>query len=260
MLLHLRHLLWGALSVCALAGPSNAQLNTTVGPNPVPQGGEVRVSFSNDNPGKWGVTTQLWRVRDANGTIIKAPTGPQASILMGPSGVYTFSWDLTDNAGQPVAPGSYTLDVKSDFGAPEQSYPLDVVAEGAGLVLQGTATTQPLFGGGPARSFYLTSPSDAGMPYFVLASTDLVGTLPTCAGTFPMGLSPLLTKSLTPNYVIQSSFGFLGPDGATTAPNLPIPNSPAFVGMQFGAAAVVLDPVAPCLIRRISNAHAMTVL
>lgn len=256
----MRSLYRAALGLALLAAPAFSQLNTTVGPNPVPLGGKLVTTFSNDNPGKFGVTTSLWRVKDASGTIIYVPSAPQVAILMGPGGLYSFEWPLTTSGGAPVAPGTYTLEVKADTGAPIQTFAIDVTASGAGIVLKGTATTQPVFGGGPARSFYLTAPADAGLPYFVLASTDLAGTVPTCGGDFPLGLSPLLQHSLTPNYVIQQSLGFLDANGESQAPSLPIPNNPAFVGIELGAAFVVYDPSLPCPFRRISNAHAMKVL
>lgn len=256
----MRQILTTAIAALTLASLASAQLNTTSGPTPVPLGGKLVTTFSNDTPGKFGVSTSLWRVKDASGAIIYAPTEPQAALLMGPSGSYSFEWSLTTQAGVPVAPGSYTLEVKADTGAPIQTFPIEVVASGAGIVLKGTATTQPVFGGGPARSFYLTAPADAGLPYFVLASTDLAGSIPTCGGDFPLGHSNLLNASLTPNYVIQQSFGLLDANGESQAPSLPIPNDPAFVGITFGAAFVVLDPSAPCLFRRVSNAHVMTTL
>jgi hypothetical protein len=256
----MRTLIHAALGLTLLTVPALADLNETVGPKDVPLGGKLSVSFSNDNPGKFGVTTSLWRILDANGAVVYIPTTSQTAILMGPGGVYSFTWNLKDQGGTLVAPGAYTLEYKVDTGAPVESFPFNVIAEGAGLVLQGTATTQPVFGGGPARSFYLTSPSDAGLPYFLLVSTDATTPIPTCAGEFPLGISPLFNLSLTPGAVIQGSFGVLNGNGESTAPKMAIPNNPAYVGTEFSAAFVVLNPANPCLIERISNRHDMKVL
>ena len=115
------------------------------------------------------------------------------------------------------------------------------------------------FGGGPGRHFYLASPSDPGLPYLLLASTTTSVGTPTCGGTLPLDATPLLTLSLTPGLIFQNSFGVLDSFGASLAPRFDLPSLPSLVGIGLEAAFVVLDPAAPCLVRRISNAHALLI-
>ena len=258
-ILAMRRLTSNLAALLFFSVPSFAQLHTVVGPPSVPLGANLSVTFANDNPGKFGVTTNLWRILDGLGNVVYAPTGATVSILMGSGGWYTFYWDLLDSSGVPVVPGSYTLEVKSDFGAPIASYPFAVVATGAGLVFEGTATIQAPFGGGPGRHFYLASPSDPGLPYLLLASTTTSVGTPTCGGTLPLDATPLLTLSLTPGLIFQNSFGVLDSFGASLAPRFDLPSLPSLVGIGLEAAFVVLDPAAPCLVRRISNAHALLI-
>ena len=239
--------------------PSYAQLHTVVGPPAVPLGGELSVTFANDNPGKFGVTTNLYRIRDSAGNLVYTPTGSTVSILMGPGGWYTFHWSLQDQGGSLVAPGAYMLEVQSDFGAPIQTFPFSVVSIGAGLVFEGTATIQGPFGGGPGRNFYLTSPSDPNLPYLLLASTSATVGTPTCGGVVPLDATPLLLLSLTPNVVFQNSLGTLNASGASYAPRFDLPANPALVGLTLEAAFVVLDPSAACVVRRVSNGHALLI-
>ena len=243
-----------------LSASASAQLHTVVGPTAVPLGGDLSVTFSNDYPGKFGVTTNLWRVLDVGGNEVFAATGASNSLLMGAGGWYTFHWNLKDQSGVPVAPGHYSIEVQYDFPAPVETIPFSVKPAGAGLIFEGRATTTAPFGGGTGRNFYLTSPADAGMTYMLLASfTNTAGT-PTCGGIVPLDNTPLLIKSLTPNTVFQNSFGTLNAKGATTAPRFDLPAIPALVGINLEAAFIVIDPGSPCIIRRVSNAHSMTIL
>ena len=139
-----------------LSASAAAQLHTVVGPPAVPQGGDLSVTFSNDYPGKFGVTSNLWRILDASGNQVYAPSGAIFSLLMGSGGWYTFHWDLRDQSGAMVPPGHYALEVQYDFFAPVDVFPFTVTNGGAGLVFEGRATTKPVFGGGTGRNFYLT--------------------------------------------------------------------------------------------------------
>ncbi len=250
----------GLILLGLFASPSAAQLNTVVGPPAVPMGGDLSITFSNDNPGKYGITTSLWVIKDSKGTLVYTPTDAPKSILMGPGGWVTFHWPLVYQKGNPVPEGSYTLEIQYDFGAPLDIIPFTVTPEGAGLVFEGSATTIPPFGGGTKRNFYLTSPADAGLPYLLLGSTSsTVGTL-TCGGIVPLDLDQVLIASLIPNTVFQNSFGTLDGQGKSLAPRFDLPADPAFVGLNVEAAFVVLDVTSPCIVKRISNAHSMTIL
>jgi hypothetical protein len=248
------------LGLGLLTASASAQLHTVVGPPAVPLGGDLSVTFSNDYPHKFGISTGLWRILDDTGTEVYSAGGASSAILMASGGWYTFHWNLRDQQGILVPAGNYDLKVQYDNGAPIDTFPFSVVPTGTGLVFEGRATTQPPFISGPARNFYLTSPSDAGMPYLLLASTSSVAGTPTCGGTVPLDATPLLIQSLTPGLIFQNSFGTLNPAGASTAPRFPLPNVPALVGLQVHAAFLVLDLNSPCIVRSISNVHSMTLL
>ena len=94
----------------------------------------------------------------------------------------------------------------------------------------------------------------------LLASISNTAGTATCGGTVPLDITPLLLKSLEPNTVFQNSFGTLNGAGESTAPRFDLPAIPALVGISLESAFIVLDPAAPCIIRRISNAHSMTIL
>jgi len=251
------------LSLAFLAASTltaSAQIATTVGPATTPLGGQVSMTLSNDNPGKFGVQSSLWRVRDAGGALVYQPTTPSNSLLLGPGGWYNQRWDLRDQSGATVAPGDYLVDIQFDTWSPVVTTAIEVVAEGAGLVLEGSASIQPVFGSGPARNFYLTSPSDPGKLYLLLASSSASIGVPTCGPTLPLDLSPLLTQSLVPGSLFSSSLGVLNAKGESTAPRLKLPNDVSLVGLTAETAFLVLDPAAPCLVARSSNVHSLVIV
>ncbi|MEZ5978096.1 MAG: hypothetical protein R3F34_07765 [Planctomycetota bacterium] len=249
-----------ALALVAAASPAAlAQLNTTVGPDVVPLTGQLSITFSNDNPGAFGVSLNYLRVVDSTGTVVYSDTTFEQSVLMGPNGWVTWYYGLVDDNGLPLLPGRYTAFVKSDFGAPETKHRFEIVTIGAGLVFEGRPTIHPPFGGGATRNFYLQSPSDPGALYFLVGSfTGAVG-YPTCNGTVPLDVDSLFLQTLTPGAVFSNSFGTLNALGRSKLPRFPLPPNPAFVGIKLRAAFVVLDPLSPCIITRISNAHVMTI-
>lgn len=244
-----------------LATPARAQLNTTVGPAVVPSGGELVVTFSNDTPGSFGVSLDWIRVSTVGGAVVYEDTTFEIAALMGPWGYTGFTWDLEDDQGQPVSPGFYRVEVKSDFGAASTFHVIQVADDAAGLVFEGTPTIHPTFGtSGPSdRTFYLQSPNDPGGLYFLFASFSSAIGVPTCGGTFPLDFDALLLDSLTPGAVFTNAFGVLDGQGRSRAPRFPLPPNPSFVGIDLEAAFVVLDVAQACPIVRISNAHAMTI-
>ncbi|MDF1798595.1 MAG: hypothetical protein P1V81_05425 [Planctomycetota bacterium] len=246
------------LAVSSLS--ASAQVATTVGPLTTPLGGEVSMTLSNDNPGKFGVLSSLWRVRDAGGATVFQPTTPSNALLLGPGGWFTQRWDLCDQSGAPVAPGTYLVDIQFETWSPVVTTTVEVVAEGAGLVLEGSASIQPVFGGGPGRNFYLTSPSDPGKLYLLLASTSATVGVPTCGPILPLDASPLLTQSLVPGALFTSSVGVLNAQGESTAPRLKLPSDSSLVGLTAETAFLVLDPAAPCLVARSSNVHSLVIV
>jgi len=241
------------LALAALAGAASAQISTTVGPVLVPQGAELSITIANDQPFVSGASISWLRVQNAAGQFVYSDTTFELAVTFGPHGWLTFRYDLTDDQGQPLPPGQYRAFVKADTGAATTVHRFEVVAEGAGLVFQGTPTIHPPFGGGPGRTFLLQSPADGGLLYFLLAAkTSLVG-VPTCNGTFPLDADPLLFLALTPGALFSDSLGVLDAQGRSELPRFSLPEDPSLVGLTLEAAFLVLDPNAPCIVRRISN-------
>ena len=247
-----------SLALVVLASLAGAQTNTTVGPDPVPLGGRVSITQSNDVPGKFGITAGLWEVFDATGASVYAAT-PGNSLLLGPGGWHTERWSLVDQGGQPVAPGTYRVEVRYDVFAPIQSFFVTVEAEGAAVTLEGTASILPVIGGGPNHPFSLMSPADPGAIYWLLASTSATTGIPTCGGTFPLDATPLLTFSLSSTPLLPNALGTLDGKGQSLAPRLELPDDPTLVGLPLAFAFAVLDPAAPCAVTRISGVHQTTV-
>lgn len=259
--MHARLLLATFALVLVLAPAGHAQLNTTVGPATVPTGGELVVTFSNDSGGSFGVSLDWIRVTSPGGSVVYADTTFEFSALMGPHGSSGFTWNLADQSGNPVPPGAYRVEVKSDFGAASTFHTIRIVDDAAGLVFEGTPTIHPTFGtSGPSdRNFYLQSPNDPGAFYFLLGAASSNVGIPTCRGTFPLDFDPLLQATLVPDAIFSNSFGVLNANGTSKAPRFPLPNDPSLVGIQVQAAFVVFDPLQSCGVIRISNVHHMTV-
>jgi hypothetical protein len=247
-------------ALVALAPVASAQLNTTVGPMTVPLGGELSITFSNDTPGANGVSMDWLRVRDANNVVVYSDTNFELAAFMGPWGWTGFTWNLEGDNGQPLPPGIYRAEVKSDIGFASTFHRFSIVDGAAGLVFEGTPCIfGPLGVGASGRNFFLQSPSDPGAFYFLLGSFTSAMGIPTCNGTFPLDLDALLTQTLTPGAVFTNSFGTLDGQGNSRAPLFPLPQNPSFVGVDVEAAFVVLDLFAPCPVVRISNVHSMTI-
>lgn len=253
----------GAGALCALAtlvGAANAQISTTVGPALVPLGAELSITIANDQPFVSGASISWLRVQNAAGQFVYSDTTFELAATFGPHGWITFRYDLTDDQGQPLPPGQYRAFVKADTGAVTTVHRFEIVPEGAGLVFQGTPTIHPPFGGGPGRTFLLQSPADGGLLYFLLAAkTSLVG-VPTCNGTFPLDADPLLFLTLTPGALFSDSLGVLDAQGRSELPRFPLPEDASLVGLTLEAAFVVLDPSAPCILRRSSNVVPLTIV
>ncbi len=252
-------MLRATLALALLSSLAAAQTTTTVGPDAVPLGGRLSITLSNDNPGKFGITTGLWEVFDAGGASVYAATSGPA-ILMGPGGWYTERWELVDQGGQPVPPGSYRVDVRYDTFAPVESIPFTVTADGAAVTLEGTASIQPVFGGGPSHPFSLMSPADPGAAYWLLASDSAATGFPICGGTFPLDPTPLFTFSLAPTPLLPNAFGLLDAKGRSLAPRLELPNDASLGGLALAFAFAVLDTSAPCPVVRSSGVHQTVVV
>ena len=247
------------LALCALGTGASAQfLNTTVGPDPAPLGCGVSITISNDNPFILSTGPCPFEIYDDQMNLVFKPTCLPAVIDMGPYGWWNAVWNQTDMAGQQVPPGTYYVRVTYDV-QPATLHPVQVGGIDANLVFEGTATIgQPL--GGAIRNFYLCSPLDGGFTYFLLASSSATTGIPTCAGTFPLDPSPLLTITSTPNTVFLGSLGTFPPNGVSKTPKFPLPPDSALVGLAFESAFAVLDLTQPCPIRRLSPSYPMTII
>jgi len=222
---------------------AHAQLRPVVGPERVPLGGQLSITFSNDTNLFQGTSASWLVVRNANGQTVYSDTNFEISVTIGPYGSSTFYWAET----------------KVDFGAPSSFHDFRI-GGAAGLVLEGTANINGPFPGTPSqRNFYLQAPSAPGALYFLLAAaTDTVG-IATCAGTLPLDFDALLLQSLAPDGVFASSVGTLNGLGRSKAPTFPLPPIASLVGIRLEAAFIVLDPLQPCAITHISNAHSLEI-
>lgn len=244
-----------------LASPALGQItvNVTVGPSPAPPGCDVSFTLSHDGPGFVSAMGCPIRIFDQEMNLVADPNcGSPASVAIGPWGWITYTWDQRDLAGQQVPAGRYIVEFSYDFQAPTfHSFAVGPVE--ANLVLEGTPATKDPIGGGD-RNFYLCAPQDGGEIYWLLASlTDDVG-IATCGGTFPLDQDPLLQASLQPNSLFLGSLGFLGADGTSRNPRIPLPDDPSLIGIEFATAFMVLDFDEPCFVRRVSESYTMTVV
>lgn len=246
--------------LAALATSAQAHVATTVGPTTAPHGGKLLITLSNDSEDLPTIKTSLWLVRDAAGAVVFTPTTPPADLVILHEQVYTETWDLRDQAGQLVVPGAYEVEVRQNLTAPLLTTTVNVVSQGAGLVLEGTASLQGIFGLAHGRKFYLTSPSDAGKLYLLLASDSAMVGMPTCGPPLPLDATPLLYQSLVPGSLFLASFGVLDGNGESMAPQLKLPNNPFLIGYKVEAAFLVLDPASPCIVTRASNALSLVVV
>ena len=255
-------LLQTALFALLVAAPAAAQIpvNITIGPDPVPVGSRLSMTFSHDGPFLVSTGGCPFEVFDDQMNLVWSPGCTPVAISVGPYGVLTRYWNQTDNSGQPVPPGDYYVKVNYDFQGPT-FHPITIdPATEVGIVFEGTPTIGSPFGGGD-RNFFLSAPNDAGFGYWLMASLSSSVGIPTCNGTIPLDFSPLFLKSLSPNKIFKNSVGFLSGTGETTAPTFPIPEDPSVVGISvFAAWAVVdfADTVCPFL--SMSEAYELTII
>ena len=254
------------LALAGLAAPALAQtVGTTIGPSPAPLGSPISITVSIDYQGAGSSIGCPYRVLDGNLNEIYDPsigsTCDGTQILIGPWGWVTNRWEQIDQAGQQVPPGHYYVEVSYDVG-PKQLFRITVGGAEAGVVLEGTATIGKTLSG-ESRHFWLTAPQHAGQPYVLLVSSSSSTGISTCGGTFPLDLDPLFIYSLTsPDAVVQNAIGVLDGQGSSEQPVFALPSNPNLVGVSVSAAFAVLntDPLQPCFIRAVSNAHDMTII
>lgn len=247
--------------LAALAAPVAAQIpvNVTLGPNPLPVGARLSMTFSHDGPNLVSTGGCPFSVYDSSMSLVWEAGCTPVAIAVGPYGVLTRYWDQTDMNGQQVPPGDYYIRTDYDFQGP--TFDLITIDPGAeaGVTLEGTPSIgNPL--NGADRNFFLTSPQDPGEAYWLFASLSTNVGVPTCNGTIPLDFDPLFVKSLSPTKIFQQSLGFLGATGETKAPRFAIPDDPTLVGISLFAAFSVVDFDLPCAFLRHSGTHAMTII
>ena len=112
---------------------------------------------------------------------------------------------------------------------------------------------------GTNRSLQICSPQDPGAPYLLFASGASSPGFNTCAGTIPLRRDRLFQLSMRSPNVFQGFRGNLDGAGASTQPSFAIPDTPSLLGTSISFAFVVLDPGAPCRIKRISVPQQLTI-
>ncbi|MBC7099501.1 PKD domain-containing protein [Candidatus Bipolaricaulota bacterium] len=79
------------------------------------QGETVRITF--ENTGNVGIelpNTAPWVIKDSGGRVVFSPVAAQVLTTVGPGETRTWTWDGRDNAGNPVPPGTYTVELRTN--------------------------------------------------------------------------------------------------------------------------------------------------
>lgn len=253
-----------ALLLCAATVPSS-QVEVHVGPSAAPLGCSVLASVSNDTNSTLLIgSIGPIRVFDAAGSEIfffQALLFVPIPVPAGEAQIY-FAWDQRDKQGDLVPPGTYTMEVTLNTSVTTHA----LTVGGVDAAVASVGVLRP----GLSRNLYLCSPQDPGGSYLMAASFTSNAGIATCAGLVPLDPDPLLVFSTTPgNGVFFDTTGVLDgvlipfgavATGASTAPLVALPNLPGLSGQSFQAAFVVLDPLLPCPIARISAATTIPIL
>jgi hypothetical protein len=238
------------LVLILLTGGAAAQISVTVGPSPAPVGSQIAISVANDtNQAIFLPNPCPFVVKDSNGTPIYTPFCIQIIVNVNAGGVFTTYWSQIDDGNNQVAPGTYFVDVNFPGGTSTTSIVIDPQTAAAAAQLGPTRV-------GTNRHLYLTSApanGDGAFAYLMAASgIPTMGGIPTCGGIVPLQDDVILQLSLTTNPYLLGFSGFLGNTATSTTPSISVPNVPGINGTTFVVAFVVLDPNAPCIVRRIS--------
>ena len=216
-----------------LPGLTAAQLTYTAGPSIAPLGSTIKITVSNDTgiPQAAGI---CYYVDDGAEIPVYDPLCVDLPVMLQPGQSFSFDWDQTDTAGNPVDPGTYYIVPKGD---PSQAPAVQISAaiDGALSVLGTTKL-------GLERDLYLTAPEFGGTSYLAAASFT-AGSLPTCGGTIPLAHDALLALTLDPaNPFLTGGVGILDAQGQTQAPTLDMPLLPTLAGISVELAFLVFDP------------------
>lgn len=237
----------------ALASLASAQVATVVGPQVAPAGCPVAVSISNDTAADAYTKLCPFRVFDAaTGADVYAPFCAAIAVTIAPGDTFTTSWDQRDDFGNPVPPGAYVVEVQAGVGGSLDLHPITVGGADASVAPLGVPKI------GTTRAWQLCAPLDGAQLYLMAASGSSSVGIPTCGGTFPLDVDPILEASLSDPTVFINTFGALDAVGMTSAPSVAIPANPAFAGLSVHFAMMVLDFGAPCPFRRFSAPMVVT--
>jgi len=238
------------IAVLVFTAAAASQIGVTVGPSPAPIGSQIAISVANDTNGAIFLSNPCpYQVRNSVGQVIYSPFCIQIIVNVNAGAVFTTYWPQIDNSNTQVAPGTYFVDVFYPGGTSSNSIVIDNVTQAGAAQL---GPTRP----GTNRHLYLTSKpanADGGYAYLMAASgLPLSGGIPTCGGVVPLENDAILQLSLMPNPFLLGFSGSLSNTATSTAPSINVPNAPGLTGVVFTVAFVVLDPSAPCIVRRIS--------
>lgn len=238
------------VAVLVVTAAAASQVGVTVGPSPAPLGSQIAISVANDTNSAIFLSNPCpYQVKNAAGAVIYSPFCIQIIVNVNAGAVFTTYWPQIDNSNIQVAPGTYFVDVFFPGGTSTTSIVIDNVTQAGAAQL---GPTRP----GTNRHLYLTSKptnGDGGYMYLMAASgLPVSGGIPTCGGVVPLENDAILQLSLMPNPYLLGFSGSLGNTATSTTPSINVPNVPGLSGAVFTVAWVVLDPSAPCIVRRIS--------
>jgi len=235
-----------------LASVSFGQLHAVVGPLVLPIGCPFVIGVSNDTPVQQWVSACPYQIKDATGTVVSPGGCPGIVFPLNPGETLTFSWPQIDGFGNPLPPGAYTVEGNL-LGTPF-SHQVVIGGADAAVSLLGVPKI------GTTRGLQLCAPMDGGAIYVAGAALSATG-IPTCGGTVPLAMDPLLTISIDPtNPVFLNFAGTLDSAGMSMVPQLALPNLPAIVGAQFVLSFIVADPLGPCVVQRIAAPLVVTIV
>ncbi|QDU83383.1 hypothetical protein Pla163_04820 [Planctomycetes bacterium Pla163] len=226
-------LLLSLLALATVAPTAHAQIGGPTPPTPIPWplGCPIPSVVANDSAGILEYTPCHPIVADANGQLVFIGFCMQVLIFLPPGGVGVLSWNQTDNSGQQVPPGVYSVNgLLYDVGATDCALmPLGAPFAGA------------------RRAVHLCAPAHPDAFYVLAASGSISTGIPLgCGRTFPLDLDTLLLQSIAPSAVFTDFIGQLDAFGTTSAPAMDVPAQPSLVGVSFHLAFMTLDPTAPC--------------
>lgn len=235
-----------AIAAGAFASIGAAQASEAVGPLQAPLGCPIQYSFSNDNPFALTWDPCGLTVYDAAGQLIWSVAPCTGPVSLQPGEISVTTWPQTDQAGNPVLPGNYFLDAPNGL-----------------MVTVGQVQTSiaPLgsLRHGRTRGLQLCSPQDPGERYLLLASTSMSTGFATCGGQVPLDETRILLASVANPVVFQRFTGRLDANGLSSDPAVAIPDNPQLAGTRLHFVFLVLDPQAPCRVKRISETASFTV-